>query len=113
MVSLIFKYENKKPLDFVIPKSLEGYIEFLTHSRISEFPVYRTTNGLEFEKDIRTILNERNINELKIILRRKKIEKIIKKENLSLTLNYEFLDFWYNNYEDLFVLLPMEESVKF
>ena len=109
MVSLIFKYANNKSIDFVMPKSLQGYLEFLSNSRIDNYPVFRTTNGLLFKREIRTILNERDKGQLISILRIKKLEKIIKKENLSLTLNYEFLNFWYNNYEDLTVLMPMEE----
>jgi len=111
MVSLIFKYTNNNSIDFVMPKTLQKHITFLTNSRIDNYSVFRTSDELLFKREIRTLLNERNISELKLILRIKKLEKIIKKENLSLTLNYEFLDFWYNNYEDLFVLMPMEESI--
>ena len=107
MISIAFKYTGKKPIELVTSELLLCKLRFIGYSHIDNFPIYKTTGGLIFEDYIQDILNEKEKNKLKIILRKNKLDKIIKKENLLLSLNYEFLNFWYNNYDDLTTMIPL------
>jgi hypothetical protein len=85
-------------------------IEYLCDSRIDNFPIYKTSDNLMFSDYVVDILNTKNKNNLELILRRKKIEKIKKNHKIALPLRYEFLNFWYDNFDDLTIILPMFNS---
>ena len=105
MKNLTFKYTGITPLDFLISNELMNKINYLQLSRVEQFPLYQTDENFMFNKNIITILNDRNFNLLKLLLRRKKLEKMMNIQKT--TLHYEFLDFWYNNSDDLYLMLQM------
>ena len=98
-----------KNIDMNLTPFIE-HIKYLNDSRIDGTPIYQTDVNLMFSEHIIDILNNRNKSNLELILRKKKIEKIIKNHKIDLSLNYEFLDFWYKNFDDLFIMVVMDDQ---
>ncbi len=106
MQNLIFKNHNKD-IDL---SQFSGDTEYMCESRIDGAPIYKTSDNLMFSDYVIDILNTKNKNNLELILRRKKLEKIIITEEITLSLRYEFLNFWYDNFDDLTIIIPMEDN---
>ena len=104
MDSLTFKYFGLKPIQSLISKELMNEIQFLQNSRIDALPMFSTTD-LGFEQHIIDILNYNHLDDLSIILRKNKLNKLL--NNSETSLNYEFLEFWYNNSEKLRLMIPI------
>lgn len=104
MENLTFKYFGLESIYKVTSKELMDNIEYLQNSRIDDLPIF-TTNNLLFEKEVVDILNYQHIDKLIILLRRNKLNKLLK--NTEPSIEYEFLNFWYDNHEKLRLMLPM------
>ena len=104
MENLTFKYFSLEPISSVTSKELLDKIEYVHNSRIDDLPIFTTTD-LFFDEEIINILNYQHLDKLMIILRKNKLNKLIK--NIEPSLEYEFLNFWYINQEKLRLMLPM------
>ena len=106
MQNIIFKCHNK---DIDLSPFSED-TEYLGNSRIDGSPIYKTSDNLIFTDYVINMLNIKNKSNLELILRRKKLEKIIKTDKIVLSLRYEFLNFWYDNFDDLDIIILMEDN---
>jgi hypothetical protein len=111
MQNLTFKYFSLEPISSLVSRELLDKIQYLQNSRIDDLPIFATTDELIFEEKIIDILNCQNLHELSLILRKNKLNKLLK--NSKPSLNYEFLDFWYNNYEKLSLLIEFSNKKGF
>ena len=103
--NIIFKcYDNDIDLSMFLDN-----IVYLGDSRIDTSHIYKTSNNLMFSNYVIDILNTKNKSNLELILRRKKIEKILKNHKIVLSLHYEFLNFWYDNFDDLTIMVPKDD----
>lgn len=111
MENLVFRYCKKEPINSLISEEIMSKIEYLQDSRIDGCPIYKTDDSFVFDKKFLDILNYRNKGYLKTLLREYKIDKLIdNKKHFSLEL--EFLSFWYANFNDLYLLMPLETSTQ-
>jgi hypothetical protein len=105
MEKITFRYDDRRPIGSLVSKQLMENIEYLQKSRIDGLPIYQTKDNLMFDKYVINILNYKHINELSTILRQNKLDRIL--NGSEPTLDYEFLNFWYDNSKNLHVLLPI------
>ena len=108
MQNLTFKYFSLEPISSLVSRELLNKIQYLQNSRIDDLPIFTTTDNLIFEEKIIDILNCQNLHELSMLLRKNKLNKLLK--NSESSLEYEFLDFWYNNYEKLSLLIEFSNK---
>ena len=107
MESIVFKYGGKNPVESLMSEELFQKIKFLQTSRIDKFPMYEIDNTIDLNIRMINILNNRQFDELKIVLRKMKIERLINRTKKINDTKMEFLNFWYTNHENLYVMIPL------
>ena len=111
MENLIFRYCKKEPMGLLVSNELMKKIEHLQFSRIDGMPIYKIDDSLLFDKEILNILNYRDKGCLRSLLRKDKINKLFGNDK-EFSLELEFLSFWYSNFDDLYLLMPLETSTQ-
>lgn len=104
MENLTFKYYGLTPIYSLMSRELERKVEFIHNSRIDALPLFNTTDII-FEQNIIDILNYQHMDKLSMMLRKSKLNKLLK--NTEPTLEYEFLNFWYNHSKELHLMIPI------
>jgi hypothetical protein len=102
---ITFRYTGERPIEELTSDELFKNIDFIHLSKIDNKPIYETKNT--FDQHTIDVLNNRDLDSLRSLLRVNKLKKLI--DYSESTISTEFLNFWYNNEKNLYVLMPFEE----